>query len=659
VKRLSFIILPLLIFASSAFAVVTSYTVVRSPYYQLYIPTPGNPETIFMPGISNNFRLIDTALHTISLTGGGGTGIGTGWPSSVGIFNYAGNSQFGTSYNASNKIPFSFLSLNYPFLVGLWANGSCSGFLKSDGTCSAGTVVTAFADITGAPGDNTNLAAALALKAPLDSPVITGHPTVPDYLSIATAASTYMPKSGGAFTGAVTGITPAMVGAQPASSVLSTYAGIPPTADAQALLGDSAAQMLILIGAQPLNSNLTTYAGGGAPSANGLSLISAANYAAMKALQGYYTWGDNPTFGQITFNGALPSVNNTCSATSAGLYCYINGSLIGPYATSAGTLTNPMTNVGDIIYGGTSGAPTRLADVAVGSALVSNGVNTAPVYALISGFASAGDVTGTLGATTVVKLRGIALPTLAASTGLLYDNNGTFSLPTTLPATAEPAHTGDATNSVGSLVMTVSKINGVSLAGLGTGILKNTTGTGVPSIAVPGVDYEAYNANHAIGPGSSTSNHVAIFSNTDGKTLADGGASVAYTDPGSGYPKPLCATGTATTGACTNLGNIAYTQTIASGSLALATSSIASGACQTVTAGSVNSAGATGVVATDVIVFTPNGSIKAVTGYTPSTSGGLTIVMYPTVGYVNADVCNVSGSAITPGAVTLNWRVTR
>lgn len=41
-------------------------------------------------------------------------------------------------------------------------------------------------------------------------------------------------------------------------------------------------------------------------------------------------------------------------------------------------------------------------------------------------------------------------------------------------------HTGDAT---GSTALTVVKINGTSLAGLATGILKNTTTTGVPSIA--------------------------------------------------------------------------------------------------------------------------------------------------------------------------------
>lgn len=41
-------------------------------------------------------------------------------------------------------------------------------------------------------------------------------------------------------------------------------------------------------------------------------------------------------------------------------------------------------------------------------------------------------------------------------------------------------HTGDAT---GATALTVVKINGTSLAGLATGILKNTTTTGVPSIA--------------------------------------------------------------------------------------------------------------------------------------------------------------------------------
>jgi len=101
------------------------------------------------------------------------------------------------------------------------------------------------------------------------------------------------------------------------------------------------------------------------------------------------------------------------------------------------------------------------------------------------------------------------------------------------------------------------------------------------------------------------------------------------------------------------------TQTIASGSLALATSSINSGTCQAVTAGTTNSAAAAGVVSTDTIIFTPNGSLSGVSGFVPSTSGGFSIAAYPTSGYVNFDVCNWTGSNAAPGSATVNWRVTR
>ena len=53
-----------------------------------------------------------------------------------------------------------------------------------------------------------------------------------------------------------------------------------------------------------------------------------------------------------------------------------------------------------------------------------------------------------------------------------------------LPATSHPALTGDVTTPSGSVATTVARINGVALSGLATGILKNTTGTGAPSIAV-------------------------------------------------------------------------------------------------------------------------------------------------------------------------------
>lgn len=57
-----------------------------------------------------------------------------------------------------------------------------------------------------------------------------------------------------------------------------------------------------------------------------------------------------------------------------------------------------------------------------------------------------------------------------------------------------PGLTGDAAAAGGSCAVTVGKINGVALQGLGTGILKNSTGTGQPSIAIA-ADFPTLNQN--------------------------------------------------------------------------------------------------------------------------------------------------------------------
>ena len=95
-------------------------------------------------------------------------------------------------------------------------------------------------------------------------------------------------------------------------------------------------------------------------------------------------------------------------------------------------------------------------------------------------------------------------------------------------------------------------------------------------------------------------------------------------------------------------------QTLASGTSAMGTSAISSGTCATVV-----STAATGTATTDVVHWGFNGDPTGVTGYAPSANGMLTIMAYPTSGYVNYKVCNNTASSITPGALTLNWRVIR
>ena len=93
---------------------------------------------------------------------------------------------------------------------------------------------------------------------------------------------------------------------------------------------------------------------------------------------------------------------------------------------------------------------------------------------------------------------------------------------------------------------------------------------------------------------------------------------------------------------------------IASGAKALATSAISSATCS-----AAQTDTATGTLTTDAIIASFNGDPTAVTGYVPLTTGMLTIIPYPTANTVNFRVCNNTLSSITPGAITINWKVVR
>lgn len=103
-----------------------------------------------------------------------------------------------------------------------------------------------------------------------------------------------------------------------------------------------------------------------------------------------------------------------------------------------------------------------------------------------------------------------------------------------------------------------------------------------------------------------------------------------------------------------NGGFSCVTETIANGTSALGTGAIGSASCATVVTTT-----AIGTATTDVVGWGFNGDPTGVTGYTPVTSGALTIFAYPSSGNVNFKVCNLTSSSITPGAITLNWRITR
>jgi hypothetical protein len=101
-------------------------------------------------------------------------------------------------------------------------------------------------------------------------------------------------------------------------------------------------------------------------------------------------------------------------------------------------------------------------------------------------------------------------------------------------------------------------------------------------------------------------------------------------------------------------GTTTITQTVTSGTATLGTSAISSGACA-----STVTVSASGVASTDDIIADFNATPLSTTGYEASANGMLTIIKWPTSGNVNFAVCNNTANSVTPGAVTLNWRVVR
>lgn len=92
---------------------------------------------------------------------------------------------------------------------------------------------------------------------------------------------------------------------------------------------------------------------------------------------------------------------------------------------------------------------------------------------------------------------------------------------------------------------------------------------------------------------------------------------------------------------------------IASGTSALGTLPITGGTCAAVVTTT-----ATGTSTTDAIIWSFNSDPNGVAGYTPAAgAGSFNVWAFPTANNVNFRVCSAAG--VTPGAMTVNWRVVR
>ncbi len=206
-------------------------------------------------------------------------------------------------------------------------------------------------------------------------------------------------------------------------------------------------------------------------------------------------------------NGIVKSNGTTISAAVAGTdYVIPSGSITGNAATvtTNANLTGEVTSVGNattvtnaaviakVLTGYVSGAGTVAASDNILQAMQKINGNDALKAPLASPTLTGTPLAPTATAgTNTTQIATTAFVTAAVSSGTATNFTGSLA--------------GDVTGTQSATV--VGKINGTSLAGLSTGILKNTTTTGVPSIAVA-ADFPTLNQ-------STTGNAATVTTNAN------------------------------------------------------------------------------------------------------------------------------------------------
>jgi len=202
-------------------------------------------------------------------------------------------------------------------------------------------------------------------------------------------------------------------------------------------------------------------------------------------------------------HGLVPAP--TSGSAAAKKFLRADATWVAPDANDI--LPSQAGNSGKVLQ--TNGSTTSWAAAGVGS-VTSVSVTTANgVSGTVANSTTTPAISLTLGAIT---------PSSVAATGTVTGTNlsGTNTGDQTISITGDVTAAG----STGALTATVTKINGTALAGLATGILKNTTGTGVPSIAVA-ADFPTLNQN-TTGTAANVTGTVAVANGGTGATTTSG-----------------------------------------------------------------------------------------------------------------------------------------
>jgi len=372
--------------------------------------------------------------------------------------------------------------------------------------------------------------------------------------------------------------------------------------------------------------------------------------------------GGAPTVGTISGNTTEFATWSGAATASRCVHTDANGNLIIAAAdcSTGGSVTSIATT--SPITGGTI---TTTGTIACGTcATTTNGgalSGTAPVAISAAGAIS---ITGAAG-----EVLAGATPAFTATPVLGTDNsvagtlqlaNGSAAFHTVLGSAATANNTvnffatAPVTNDLVSCVTsgTTCTFTDSGILGTAAGLLAACTGCAPlvsPSFTTP-----------ALGVATATSvNGLSLTANATGFSVAGGTTSKTLTVSNTitltaGTDSQTAAIPSAATGSTVNV-----TQTICSGTMTLGTTAMSSGTKFGASASAPLTATCTGAATSDNVMIDFASDPSGVTGYAPSANGTLTIVKWVTANTLNLYQYNDTANSVTPGAMTVNYRVVR